>query len=484
MIELRKKLILSFAFALWFSLATGQDYSIVQLPFNSSYYDEFSPVYYEDGLVFCSNRKGGIFINYTDDRTDKPLFNLYYVDQIGKSDWGKVKVLSKTLKSSFNEGPATFNDRQNTIYYTRNINTKTRIGNIIDRKNKLGIYYSKQNKDGEWGPPFAFQYNNEEYNVAHPTLSEDGKYLYFSSDMPDGFGGSDLYVCEWGNSGWSSPVNLGPKINTAQNEVFPFIHSSGRLYFSSDKPGGKGRLDIYYSEKVNNEWIQPIPLEPPINSRFDDYGFIIDPFKKTGFFSSDRQRSDDIYSFNELYPMFENTKRMELNNYCYVFYEEGAQNPDSTNFQYEWDFGDGTKMRGDEVDHCFNGPGDYTVLLNVIDRLTGEVYFNEASYQVLVEDIEQVFINCPDTVIVGQIIEFDGRKTNLKNFDIRTYHWDLGDGRRTRGISVTHVYTSPGEYIVQLGVTSRPDRQGNTEKMGVFKNIVVLPVQRERGRRE
>ncbi|MGE0089063.1 MAG: PKD domain-containing protein [Bacteroidales bacterium] len=484
MTGLKNKLIICCLVLYCFITTHGQDYSIVQLPFNSSYYDEFSPVYFEDGLVFCSNRKGEIFLNFTDDRSDKPLFNIFYVEQGGKTNWGKVTLLSKNLNTSFNEGPATFNDRQNAVYFSRNLNVNKRIGNIIDRKNYLGIYYSKRDREGNWSTPSAFQYNNPEYNLAHPTLSEDGSYLFFSSDMPGGFGGSDLYVCEWKNGGWGEPVNLGSRVNTLQNEAFPFIHSSGRLYFSSDKPGGVGRLDIYYSEKVNNEWITPIPMEPPINSRFDDYGFIIDAFKKNGFFSSDRQRSDDIYSFNALYPMFENTKRMELNNYCYVFFEEGAQNPDSLNFMYEWDLGDGTKIRGNEVEHCYNEPGEYTVLLNVIDRLTGEVYFNEAAYQVPVEDIEQVYINCPDSVVVGQEIEFDGKRTNLKNFDIRSYHWDMGDGRRTRGISTTHVYTAPGEYIVQLGVTSKTDKQGNSEKMGVFKNIVVLPGKNDRGRRE
>jgi hypothetical protein len=480
----RIRFIFSIVLFVAFFNAMGQDYSIVQLPFNSRFNDEFSPVYYEDGLVFCSNRRGNIFIDYLDELSDKPLFNLYYVEQAGKTGWGKVELLPDQLNSSFNEGPATFNDRQNTIYFTRNNNIQKRFRNIIDRKNKLGIYYSKQSREGDWSLPQSFQYNNAEYNVAHPSLSEDGNYLFFSSDMPGGYGGSDLYVCEYDNGRWKEPVNLGPKINTNLNEGFPFIHSSGRLYFSSDKPGGVGRLDIYYSEKANDEWITPVALETPINSRYDDYGFIIDPFKKNGFFSSDRQRSDDIYSFNVLYPMFENTKRQEKNNYCYVFFEEGAQNPDSLNFQYEWDLGDGSKIRGNEVEHCYTGPGDYTVLLNVIDRLTGEVYFNEAAYKVPVEDIEQVYITCPDTVFVGQEITFDGKKTNLKTFDIRTYHWDLGDGRRTRGITTTHVYTAPGEYIVQLGVTSKPDKQNNTEKMGVFRNIVVLPSQRERGRRE
>ena len=109
-------------------------------------------------------------------------------------------------------------------------------------------------------------------------------------------------------------------------------------------------------------------------------------------------------------------------------------------------------------------------------------------FQILLQNCnsanEQVYINCPDTVVVGQEIEFDGKRTNLKNFDIRSYHWDMGDGRRTRGISTTHVYTAPGEYIVQLGVASKPDKQGNSEKMGVFKNIVVLPGKNDRGRRE
>ncbi|MCK7528792.1 MAG: hypothetical protein MZV64_70190 [Ignavibacteriales bacterium] len=108
----------------------------------------------------------------------------------------KATLLPKQLNSSFNEGPATFNDRQNTIYFTRNNNVQKKFRNIIDRKNKLGIYYSKQSREGDWSLPQAFQYNNAEYNVAHPSLSEDGNYLYFSSDMPGGFGGSDLYVCE------------------------------------------------------------------------------------------------------------------------------------------------------------------------------------------------------------------------------------------------------------------------------------------------
>jgi len=462
----------------------SQDYSIIQMPFNSDFYDESSPAYYQDGLVFCSNRRNSFFIDYIDDIKNKPTFNLYYVEQSSKTDWGKIEEAAKILNSNFNEGPVTFNDRQNIIYFTRNINYKKKFGNSSERKNKLGIFYSKLSKAKEWQEVQEFKYNNQEYNVAHPSLSEDGKYLFFSSDKPGGNGGSDLYVCTLENGEWGEPQNMGNVINTEGNEAYPFIHSSGRLYFSSDRHGSVGRLDIFYTEKVNGEWHKPIPLEAPINTRYNDYGLIIDPFKKNGYFSSDRQRTDDVYSFAGLYPIFENTTRMEKNNYCYVFFEASAQNPDATTFDYEWDFGDGFKTRGLEVEHCFAGTGDYTVLLNVIDKLTGEVYFNEATYPFKIEDIEQLYINCPDTVFVGQEIVFDGRKSNVKKFQISKYSWDMGDGRRPKGVEITHIYTSPGNYIVQLGVMSKPDKQGNTEKLGVYTNVVVLPANWDKRRRE
>ena len=478
------KIVVFIYFLLMISPLKSQDFSVIQMPFNSDYYDEFSPVYYEDGLVFCSNRRSSFFVDYTNDKDNKPTFNIFYVEQISKTDWGKVNIFEKKFKSNFNEGPATFNDRQNVIYFTRNLNYKKQFGSSIDRKNRLGIFYSKLTKSDGWQDVQEFKYNNPEYNVAHPSLSEDGKYLFFSSDKPGGFGGSDIYFCELENGDWGEPQNIGNMINTEGNEAFPFVHSSGRLYFSSDRHGSIGRLDIFYTEKVDDEWHKPISLETPINSRFNDYAFIIDPFKKSGYFSSDRQRNEDIYSFVGLYPIFENTKRMEKNDYCYVFYEASAENPDVTSYDYEWDFGDGSKTRGLEVDHCFAGPGDYTVLLNVIDRLTGEVYFNEATYPFKIEDIEQVYINCPDTVFVGQEVVFDGRKSNLKKFDIKSYSWDMGDGRRAKGIEVTHIYTSPGEYIVQLGVTSKTDKQGNSEKQGVFTNIVVLQSAKDKRKRD
>lgn len=462
----------------------AQDYTITLLPFNTDKYDEFAPVYRRGDIVFCSNRKNSLFIDYTDEKENLPLLDLYHVEEIGRNEWGVPEIFDKSFTTYFNEGPATFNDRGSEVYFTRNNNVDKKIGNSIDRNNKLGIYYSKYNRRTGWSKPEPFKYNNQEYNFAHPSLSEDGNSLYFVSDMDGGYGGTDLYVCKLENNQWGPPENLGPIINTDGNEFFPFIHSTGRLYFSSDEHESIGRLDIFYSEKVNGEWHKPIAMEPPINSRYNDFGLIIDAFRKSGMFSSDRQRhSDDIYTFSPLYPMFENSSRQVENDYCYVLYEAGTQNPDSSMFDFEWNFGDGKKARGIEVEHCFNGPDDYTVELNVIDKLTGEVYYTQATYELNIEDVEQVYINGPDTVRVGQEIQFDGYKTNITDFEIYKYYWDFGDGRKTRGIRATHIYTNIGNYIVQLGVVSREDRDGNSQKRGVYKNIVVVPAGRERLRR-
>jgi len=336
----------------------------------------------------------------------------------------------------------------------------------------LGIYYSKFSRRTGWDVPQPFKYNNPEFNFAHPSLSEDGKTLYFVSDMDGGYGGTDIYRCILENDEWGAPENLGPAINTVGDEYFPFIHSTGRLYFSSEGHGSIGRLDIFYSELVNGQWHKPIAMDPPINSRYNDFGLIIDAFKKSGMFCSDRQRrSDDIYS----------TRQVE-NDYCYTIYEGGLENPDSAMFDFEWNFGDGKKARGISVDHCFNGPGDYTLELNVIDKLTGDIYYTQATRELKIEDVAQVYINAPDTVGVGEEVQVDGYKTNVTDFEIYKYYWDFGDGRKTRGVTATHIYTTVGSYIIQLGVVSREDRDGNSQKQGVYKNIVVVANDKERRR--
>jgi hypothetical protein len=453
----------------------GQSYyEIMPLPFNTKIYDEFSPVYYEDGLIFCSNRKNDFFVTYTDTSARSlPLIDLYIAREKRNENWTNPHPLSPEINTNFQEGPVTYDNVRNRLYFSRNIQAKKKFGNFLRPGNHVGIFYADLVRE-DWRNITAFRHNAENYNVMHPTISEDGEILVFTSNMPGGFGGYDLYMCKSTGSNWGKPVNLGEKINSPANEVFPCMHPSGRLYFSSDNNKGLGKLDIYYTIQTSDEWLDPVQLKQPFNSSSDDFGYIANQEFEAGFFTTNREGSDDIYRFTSVLPTFESCSELQENNYCFTFFEEGTMDLDSTTLKYEWDLGDGTKVRGLEADHCFEGPGTYVILLNVIDTLTGEVYFNEATHEFLLEDIEQPYIIAPDSALVKQEVTFNGTESFIKEFEISDYIWNFGDGNKKTGSTVTHTYLKPGEYQVKLGITGVQDSIGNTPKACSYKTIRVF----------
>ena len=170
------------------------------------------------------------------------------------------------------------------------------------------IYYSKFNStDSTWSTETPFLYNNDEYSVGHPTLSYDGSKLYFTSDMPGGLGGTDIYVCEKQSNGrWSKPQNLGEGINTEGNEMFPFINSKeGILFFASNGHHGLGGLDVYMSYDRNGKFEKVLHMGAPINTSKDGFAFFTDKDMKYGYLSSNREGGkgdDDLYGFDILKP--------------------------------------------------------------------------------------------------------------------------------------------------------------------------------------
>lgn len=155
--------------------------------------------------------------------------------------------------------------------------------------------------NGKWSKGVEIGLTGVGQSAAHPSISVDGNTLYFSSNMPGGFGGNDLYKVERTNSAgeWSKPVNLGPKINTEGNELFPFIHENGNLYFASDGHLGLGGLDVF-TVRLNSPTTSVVNLGYGVNSNQDDFGFFLKEDKRSGFFSSNRDRgkgADDIYQF-------------------------------------------------------------------------------------------------------------------------------------------------------------------------------------------
>ncbi|OFY47288.1 MAG: hypothetical protein A2Y87_00295 [Bacteroidetes bacterium RBG_13_46_8] len=452
--------------------AAQKFFSTRKLPFCGTLTNEFAPVIYKNGLVYCSDKRNTILLSYTD-LQNKYLTDIYWSEQKKSGKFGNPQNFSKEIATQYYEGPVTFSSDGNTIYFTRSMDITKKRGNSMRGDSVLGIF-SSEFVNGEWTAPKQFPYSRLNINTAYPCLSDDGRQLFFCSTDPRGYGGYDIYVSEIVNGQPRNPVNLGIKINTPENDGYPFLHKSGRLYFSSRGHGGRGGLDIFYTQFVNGEWMDPVAMPDPFNTINDDFGLVFNASADTAFFTSTRGNSMDIYMAYSTLPVFNECNEQQINEYCYTFYEAHAMTLDTTLFNYEWDLGDGTRKRGLTADHCFAKTGNYTILLNVIDLVTREVYYNEATYSLLVEDIKQPYITAVDTAYVGTDIQFSALKSNL-DFTIAGYYWDFGDASRAENRDALHTFRRPGIYNVQLGVTGTvADENAFPDKACVIKKIVVM----------
>lgn len=457
--------------------AQTETYSITLAPFSSDKYDEYAPVLYKNGIVFCTNRNTSLTSYST--TQDKGLFKINYFDTTGKTGWQNARLLSKDLTTKLNDGPVTFNNRGDTVFYSRNLEVNSSIKNLSSKRNKLGIF-SAILVDGKWIKIREFRVNNEWYNVTTPCLSQDGRFLYFASDKPGGFGGFDLYYCKKKGDYWDDPVNLGSVINTIGNEGYPFINPAGELFFSSDGHQGLGGKDIFFSRYAGNDWLPPVRLDAPVNSQSDDFGMVTDSLIAEGYFSSTRNKTADIFHFKTNFPQIFYTNVQRENQYCFMFSDSGEIVIDTLNLKYVWDFGDNNKSSGAVVKHCLPGPGNYSVKLDIIDRATGKLFFSKLAYDLELRDFEQSYINSPDISAIGESIDFDGHKSYHPGYKILSWSWDFGDGTRLQGESVKHSFKEKGEFQVNLGLTLKSDSTGNIHKTGVTKKIVVYSDQNEK----
>ncbi len=262
-------------------------------------FSDYSPSFFKDGLIFISTNNTGIS-KVQDKKINKPTSSIYYSLRGVDGKLTSSIVFAKELKTKYYDGPLTMNLEQNKIFFTQSNLKRGQPLIGADGLVKLGIQCSNFNdKTKTWKEFQRIPFQNTEYNYEHPSITPDGKFLYFASDIPGGKGGMDLYKSEWKDNKWSEPINLGDEINSISNEVFPYIHADGTLYFSSNKKGGLGGLDIYFSKIIDNKWLNPIAFELPLNSKYDDFGLIVDLDKSNGYFSSNRPNGsgdDDIFS--------------------------------------------------------------------------------------------------------------------------------------------------------------------------------------------
>lgn len=427
---------------------TANGIKLVPLKINSRYND-YSPLVYENQLIFCSNNRNTL-IPYYSQATGEMLDHILITDIKGENLFSAPQLLLKNFPARSMQGPATISRDGKVLYFTGSCMLNEQ-GCESGKSKKLRIYKTEfDDAKKQWNPVTEFPYNLTNYSVGHPALSPDGTVMIFASNQPGGFGKSDLYITRQQNGRWTKPKNMGPAINTSSNESFPYISKDNVLYFSSDRPGGLGKFDLYAAPGIGDSIQKKATnLGAPFNSAFDDFGYTEGLDESSGYLSSNRKngQDDDIYYFTSLHP--ECVEPVEYP-FCYTFFEEGTLNDESLPLVYEWDLGDGNRKRGLEINHCYERPGNYIINLNIIDTTTGVVFFNEASYDFEVRKLTQAHMDIGGEMLADKLMEFRAENANIPNCSLTSYYWDFGDGGQSEGISVLHVYEQNGEFEVVL----------------------------------
>jgi outer membrane protein OmpA-like peptidoglycan-associated protein len=278
-----------------------EKYGIEPVYFNSELSD-FGAVVFEEQIVFTSSRKEQAVIKYEYSWNEEPYLDIFSTP-INKPEIFKgPQLLTKGINSRYHDGPVCYSNDGQEVFVTRN-NFELGLPKYSqDKENHFMLYTGRRNAKG-WGELKELPFNSPEYSCGHPSLTTNGQKLYFASDMPGGFGGSDIYVVEKTDSGWTTPVNMGGDINTEGDEMFPFISQSGVLYFASNGHMGLGGLDIYMASQAPDGSFGIQNMGCPMNSSSDDFSLYLLPNETQGYFASNRpggKGEDDIYQFTML----------------------------------------------------------------------------------------------------------------------------------------------------------------------------------------
>lgn len=269
---------------------------------------DFSPAYYKDGIVFVSSREIEKLFPQNKYYWDESYYLDLYYTQNADSTEDYFSSFSKRINTIYHEGPTVFFGDDKRMIFTRNNFNQGRRKLSDDGINHLKLFYSElTDEDEKWSKPVELPFNSDHYSVGHPTITSDEKRLYFASDMPGTLGKADIFYSDFiGDSIWTEPKNMGLKINTPAEEMFPFIYQDTLLYFASKGHLGLGGLDLYRIN-LKDKSANPENMGQPLNSDYDDFGLIMEG--NAGYFSSNRpggKGNDDIYRFiyTEIIPSY------------------------------------------------------------------------------------------------------------------------------------------------------------------------------------
>ena len=264
--------------------------SVTNVEILNSIYQDYNPILFDGGILFTSDR-------LSKNSTKKKAAHFYFSPFDSLGNLQAPSVYKGGLNSSLQEGLASISHDEKTIVFSRAVRMPKQTNGFSDVR-----LYSATMKNGKWENEKKMVINMENVSSGHPAFSPEDDQLFFASNRPNGYGGTDIYVSEKINGVWTKPRNLGSQINTAKNELFPFVDKTGTLYFSSNRKTGIGQLDIYKAVKgKDGMWTYPVLLEAPYNSLFNDFGFYThSDDNKSGYLSSNREGGlggNDIYEW-------------------------------------------------------------------------------------------------------------------------------------------------------------------------------------------
>jgi len=403
---------------------------------------EFSPTYYDDGIVFVSTRdilEGSL---NKDIWLDDNFMSLFFAKKNSDGTIQSPEEFSYHLNTRYHEGPVAFTKRGDQVIFTRN-----NFNNGVKIKSNEGVIrlkiFTAQKTGEDWGDAVEMPFNTNEYDECHPALSSDRQAIIFASNREGGYGGMDLYISKFVEDTWEEPINLGPNINTAGNEAFPFVHDDGTLYFASDGWGGLGGLDIFSTlTDEGGNWAEAVNIGAPINSKKDDFGFILNVLGTEGYFSSARNGNDDIYSFKAGSDMIKKPMISGLITSICAF-EDGTENRIS-----EVDL---SILERNQTDGTVLGNADNTFTTNA----NGEIIYNmepDKEYVIVAKKegfktSEKVFST---EGMTNESISFCVPMTELKSVSIKGVTTNMRDNSRIANatITITDLCTNKTRTIV------------------------------------
>lgn len=285
-----------------------QDATVENLKALNTKHLDFSAVNHDGGIIFTSTRGVQKIRKVTDNWTKSNFSDVFFAKMDDEGNIEDITPIQGGINKKYHDGVTTISESGTMMFFSRNNSKKKRRRKSINLK-----IYSSIFVDGMWTDATDIGINGDNFATCHPSLSADGKLLYFASDRPGGFGGMDIYVCENINGKWKKPQNLGPTINSAGNDIFPYVNQEGILFFSSNGHKGLGGLDVFYAEKSSTfdegTWDIRRNLGTPFNTKKDDFGFYANENMTKGFLTSNRfggKGGDDIYTWDN------NNKPLEL----------------------------------------------------------------------------------------------------------------------------------------------------------------------------